>query len=190
MGKGYGARVFTILCALLVLLPAVCAGGTFDCDACGASGEPKARRLNDETINGVEGYWVEYVCPKCGARVPGMAKKWVKTGGSKPKATKAPTDPPAPAETKVPSVPQNTKKKQDKATAAPAKPPAAGSGKYSGNTPVPDGRNLERYPFFSAAYPFRRLDVEGDPEAKAPPAGIQIWPETEGTSPLMKMLGN
>ena len=67
MRRGYGIRVFPVLCVLLLLLPAVCAGGTFDCDACGKSVKPKARRLNNETINGDEGYWEEYVCPNCGA---------------------------------------------------------------------------------------------------------------------------
>ena len=192
MRKGYGIRVFPVLCVLLLLLPAVCAGGTFDCDACGKSGKPKARRLNNETINGDEGYWEEYVCPNCGARIPGMAKKWVKTGSSKPKATNPPDDSPAnpPAqETKVPVVPQNTKKNKSPATAAPTKAQSARPGKSAGNTRTPESRNLERYPFFSAAYPFRRLNMEGNPEAQAPLPGVQVWPEGGGTSPLMRMLG-
>ena len=89
MKREKGIRAFALLCAVLLLLPAACAGRTFDCDACGASGEPKARRLNDETINGETGYWVEYVCAKCGARLPGMAKAWVRFSARKAMQEKA-----------------------------------------------------------------------------------------------------
>lgn len=193
MKREKGIRAFALLCAVLLLLPAACAGRTFDCDACGASGEPKARRLNDETINGETGYWVEYVCAKCGARLPGMAKAWVRTGSAKPKpadptakpAAAPQTAPPAVRETKAPKATAGPKK----APAAQTKAPAARKQQSGGTSAGRDRRDLEKYPRFSAVYPYRRLNLEGDPEAFAPLCGEQAWPEAESASPLLRMLG-
>ena len=56
--------------------------------------------------------------------------------------------------------------------------------------PKKQTRNLELYPAFSAAYPARRLNLEGDPAALAPIPGVRIWPEADTSSPLQQMLGN
>lgn len=51
-------------------------------------------------------------------------------------------------------------------------------------------RNVGKYPYFSVAWPSRRLNTEGDPEALAPIPGVQIYPEspTEGSLILQHML--
>lgn len=51
-------------------------------------------------------------------------------------------------------------------------------------------RNVGKYPYFSVAWPSRRLNTEGDPEALAPIPGVQIYPEfpTEGSLILQQML--
>ena len=41
-----------------------------------------------------------------------------------------------------------------------------------------NSRNLQKYPVFSVFWPSRRLNMEGDPEAKAPIPGEKIWPGT------------
>ena len=85
-------------------------------------------------------------------------------------------------------------------------PPSAAEGETaeSGRTPEPDPvnsgtedssgfrnrqqrRNLQKYPYFSAFYPSRRLNLEGDPGALAPIPGIRIYPP-EGSSILQHML--
>ena len=51
-------------------------------------------------------------------------------------------------------------------------------------------RNLLKDPYFSAAYPSRRLNLEGDPDALAPIPGLAVYPEpaAEGSSILRHML--
>ena len=53
----------------------------------------------------------------------------------------------------------------------------------------PAGRDTVRFPVFSAAYPSRRLRMEGDPEAEAPVPGVRIWPEPGTSSPLRQVVG-
>ena len=50
------------------------------------------------------------------------------------------------------------------------------SGHFGGGAAWPVTRNLVRYPVFSAFWPSRRLNMEGDPAAKAPIPGEKIWP--------------
>ena len=54
----------------------------------------------------------------------------------------------------------------------------------------PVRRNLRKYPYFSVAFPSRRLDLEGDPDAWAPVPGIKVYPAEpeEGSSILQRML--
>ena len=61
-------------------------------------------------------------------------------------------------------------------------PPAPPSG--------PARRNLRKYPAFSSAYPSRRLNMPGDPDAWAPIPGEKIYPADpeEGSSILQRML--
>ena len=54
----------------------------------------------------------------------------------------------------------------------------------------PVTRNWIRFPVFSKAYPSRRLNLEGDPKARAEVPGEKIWPEPDSSSPLNKKLGN
>ena len=51
-------------------------------------------------------------------------------------------------------------------------------------------RNLRKYPYFSQAWPSRRLDMAGDPDILAPIPGIRVYPEppAEGSSILQHML--
>ena len=58
------------------------------------------------------------------------------------------------------------------------------------NTYVRNGRNLKKYPIFSASRPSRRLNLEGDPDAWAPIPGEKIYPPVpeEGSSFLRHML--
>ena len=46
----------------------------------------------------------------------------------------------------------------------------------------------DKYPVFSRFFPARRLHLKGDPEARAPRAGVKIWPEEPGMSLLNRML--
>ncbi len=54
----------------------------------------------------------------------------------------------------------------------------------------PDRRNIRKYPYFSAQYPSRRLDMPGDPDAWAPVPGVKVYPgdPAEGSSILQRML--
>ena len=52
-----------------------------------------------------------------------------------------------------------------------------------------DRRNTVRYPYFSAAYPSRRLNLPGDPEARAPVPGERIWP-AEGVPSILQQILN
>jgi hypothetical protein len=51
----------------------------------------------------------------------------------------------------------------------------------------PVRRNIVKYPYFSEAYPARRLDLPGDPEAQAPIPGEKIWP-LEGVPSLLQQI--
>ena len=51
----------------------------------------------------------------------------------------------------------------------------------------PVRRNIVKYPYFSEAYPARRLDLPGDPEAQAPIPGEKIWP-LEGVPSLLQQM--
>ena len=68
--------------------------------------------------------------------------------------------------------------------------PSEGNGPQAGNPAARIRRNVRKYPYFSEAYPSRRLNMEGDPEALAPVPGERIWPEpaAEGSSILRHML--
>ena len=77
-------------------------------------------------------------------------------------------------------------------TAASSEEPAPSLPEYNeANTwQGPVTRNLFRFPVFSRTYPSRRLNLEGDPEARAEVPGEKIWPEPDSSSPLKKKLGN
>ena len=110
-----------------------------------------------------------------------------------PPAAADPTPPPAAEITLPPTIPTDTPvpvpDDLPTVTAAPATPKPAGSSGSSGSTGTP-GRDYRKHPVFSAAFPSRRLNLPGDPEARAPRAGTKIWPieENEAQSLLEKML--
>ena len=64
------------------------------------------------------------------------------------------------------------------------------AGNPSGDPAAGARRNILKYPYFSAAYPSRRLNLEGDPDALAPIPGLAVYPEpaAEGSSILRHML--
>ena len=113
-----------------------------------------------------------------------------------PAQTAAPSGP-QPAETPVP-VPQGNP------DPAPAGAPSgqapqemtpeggqdASAGNPGGSLPGRIRRNLRKYPYFSQAWPSRRLDMAGDPDILAPIPGIRVYPEppAEGSSILQHML--
>ena len=90
---------------------------------------------------------------------------------------------PGPASANVPSGPAP----QEPSAEEPDNPPAENP---AGNPVSRIRRNLVKYPYFSEAYPSRRLNMEGDPEALAPIPGVQVYPElpAEGSSILQHML--
>ena len=53
----------------------------------------------------------------------------------------------------------------------PAREPAPAEADDNSRSPIPETRDLEKYPIFSENYPERRLNVPGDPEAWAEFAG-------------------
>ncbi len=67
---------------------------------------------------------------------------------------------------------------------------ASPAGTPDGGLPAKRRRNTVKYPYFSGAYPSRRLDKEGEPDALAPIPGLRIYPESpaEGSSILQHML--
>ena len=85
--------------------------------------------------------------------------------GEDPTFTPPPTSPPtdAPAETTKPS-----------------------------KTPPPNPKDfqLDKFQVFSRFFPSRHLNLFADPEARAPRAGVKIWPEEPGKSLLERMLNN
>ena len=104
---------------------------------------------------------------------------------------------PLPAETAVPVIDENTPLPDVPDTPAtdtpvPAEPfpdtPEPGPEQTAAPAPTAyTGRNYRKYPVFSATYPSRRLNMEGDPDAWAEVPGEKI---EASSSPLKQMLGN
>ena len=65
---------------------------------------------------------------------------------------------------------------------------APGTGGSSGGGKSRGGRDLKAYPVFSARFPWRRLRMAPVNVPRAPLAGIRVWPEPEGVSPLQLLL--
>ena len=104
------------------------------------------------------------------------------------------TNPPVADLTLPPAIPTDTPVPVPDVTVAPATPkPTGASSGFSGSSDSVGvrGRDYKRHPVFSGAFPSRRLNLPGDPEAQAPRAGTKIWPEeekNEAQSLLDKML--
>ena len=77
----------------------------------------------------------------------------------------------APPEAEAPAEAEEEPEAWDAMNDPPVTQPSAGS-----QTPWRNTRNLQKYPVFSTFWPSRRLNMEGDPEAKAPIPGEKIWP--------------
>ena len=123
------------------------------------------------------------------------------SSGNEGEGSDPPVLPPQPAEeTKTdPLPPVAPDRPAAPAQAAPApepQPAAAPAPQEPVNDPPPAPpsgpvrRNLRKYPAFSSAYPSRRLNMPGDPEAWAPIPGEKIYPADpeEGSSILQRML--
>ena len=212
-------KLAALLCILALVIPALCASEMTDtgytCDACKYAGSFCMVVTGTETRDGIPGEWISVQCPQCGAH---YTSYWRATGGAEVPAEPEPpaeepayippavkTDPPAPqpAETMPPVAPK------PKSNPAPGKEPsgqqppqelqasppeeirtAPPAVKPSGNPSGGTRRNIRKYPYFSAAYPSRRLKGEGDQDALAPVPGIPVYPEpaAEGSSILRHML--
>ena len=99
----------------------------------------------------------------------------------------AETLPPVPAGNPAPAdVPSGQVQQEEAGDYGTGTPGGTPSGKPSADI----RRNVQKYPYFSAANPSRRLNLEGDPEALAPIPGMQVYPEpaAEGSSILRRML--
>lgn len=77
----------------------------------------------------------------------------------------------APPEVEAPAEAEEEPEAWDAVNDPPVTQPSAGT-----QTPWRNTRNLQKYPVFSTFWPSRRLNMEGDPEAKAPIPGEKIWP--------------
>ena len=71
-------RIFTLLCALALLLPALCSA--YVCDSCDYDGPFTEVITGEEVRDGAPGVWYVMVCPSCGAPSPAIPPSWRQTG--------------------------------------------------------------------------------------------------------------
>ena len=71
-------RIFALLCALGLLLPALCSAYT--CDSCDYEGPFTEVVTGEEVRDGAPGVWYVMVCPSCGAPSPAIPPSWRQTG--------------------------------------------------------------------------------------------------------------
>ena len=71
-------RFFALLCAMALLLPALCAAYT--CDSCDYEGPFTEVVTGEEVRDGAPGVWYVMVCPSCGAPSPAIPPSWRQTG--------------------------------------------------------------------------------------------------------------
>ena len=71
-------RIFALLCALALLLPALCMA--YVCDSCDYDGPFTEVVTGEEVRDGAPGVWYETVCPNCGAPSPAIPPSWRQTG--------------------------------------------------------------------------------------------------------------
>ena len=122
-----------------------------------------------------------------------------------PEPTAAPTSVPAPAassggsgssaavptsqpEPPVVSGSSGSSGNSGNASAASASSSRSSSGRSSSAAAQSGGRDLTRWPIFSARFPWRRLRMNPLPDLYAPAAGELVWPLPESSSPLMMLM--
>ena len=71
-------RIFALMCALGLLLPALCSAYT--CDSCDYEGPFTEVVTGEEVRDGAPGVWYVMVCPSCGAPSPAIPPSWRQTG--------------------------------------------------------------------------------------------------------------
>lgn len=70
-------RIFALMCALALLLPALCSAYT--CDSCDYEGPFTEVVTGEEVRDGAPGVWYVMVCPSCGAPSPAIPPSWRQT---------------------------------------------------------------------------------------------------------------
>ena len=65
---------------------------------------------------------------------------------------------------------------------------SSGSRGSSGGSVKPSGRDLKKWPVFSARFPWRRLRMNPEAGIQVRIAGILLWPQPEAASPLMNLI--
>ena len=71
-------RIFALLCALGLLLPALCSAYT--CDSCDYEGPFTEVVTGEEVRDGAPGQWYATVCPNCGTPSAAIPPSWRQTG--------------------------------------------------------------------------------------------------------------